>query len=353
MRRFGWILIVLLAACQSPENEPQTQPEEEDQTQTSNEGFIEVASGLESPWDIEEDDGLIYISEREGTIARVSSDNQIQRQSLSTDKEITQIGEGGLLGLKLDPDFENNQTAFAYHTYEEEGEINNRVVQIRYDGEGWREERALLEDIPGSNFHNGGRIEIGPDENLYITTGDAQNEQLAQDEDNLAGKILRMDVEGNVPADNPFEDSYVYSYGHRNPQGMGWNEDGQLFATEHGPTNHDEVNQIEAGSNYGWPEIVGDEAKEGMETPLFQTGSDTWAPSGMVVVDDQIYAASLNGQALKRINLDGSNPENVTEEYGRLRDVEVIDGEIYFISNNTDGRGSPEDQDDQLIRLKP
>ncbi|WP_101842255.1 sorbosone dehydrogenase family protein [Halobacillus sp. Marseille-P3879] len=351
MRRLGWMCLLLLAACQT--NEDRSQPDEEGEVPNSNRGMIEVASELEAPWDIEEDDELIYISEREGTIARVSSDNQIQRQPVVTDKEISQIGEGGLLGLKLDPDFENNQLAYAYHTYEEAGEIKNRVVQLKYNGEEWHEELSLLDDIPGSNFHNGGRIEIGPDQYLYVTTGDAQDESLAQDEDSLAGKILRMDMEGKIPEDNPFENSYVYSYGHRNPQGMDWDQDENLYAAEHGPTNHDEINKIEAGHNYGWPEIVGDESRNGMETPFYQTGNSTWAPSGLVVTNEHIYAAALRGEGLMKLDLDGNNPEPVTEDFGRIRDVEVINEELYFITNNTDGRGNPGEEDDKLMRYKP
>ncbi|MFG6147182.1 PQQ-dependent sugar dehydrogenase [Halobacillus sp. B23F22_1] len=357
MSRITWVMLfILLAACQAGENGGgnETQPEENEQDEMENdEKFYEVASNLKSPWDMEEYDGLFLISERGGTIARISSDDQVQREQVSTDKEISQIGEGGLLGLKLDPDFENNQLAFAYHTYEEAGEIKNRVIQLRYAEGEWREEKSLLENIPGNNFHNGGRIEIGPDENLYVTTGDAQNEQLAQDEESLAGKILRMDLDGNIPEGNPIDNSYIYSMGHRNPQGLDWTEDSTLFATEHGPTNHDEVNKIDPGANYGWPEIVGDESQDGYQDPLFQTGNDTWAPSGMVVYKDELYVAALNGEALMNLDTEGNETEVVTSDYGRLRDVELVNEELYFITNNTDGRGNPEGEDDKLVRFYP
>ncbi|WP_082232516.1 PQQ-dependent sugar dehydrogenase [Halobacillus massiliensis] len=342
-----WMFSVLVAGCQSNEESD----EGANDTQDSGE-FSIAAENLESPWDIEADGNQFFISEREGTIARVE-DGQVVREPVETKEPIVQIGEGGLLGLKLHPDFQNNHLAFAYHTYEtEEGSIGNRVITLTYNDREWREDSILIEEIPGNNFHNGGRIEISPEGFLFVTTGDAQEESLAQDEGSLAGKILRMTFTGNIPDDNPEEDSYVYSYGHRNPQGLGWSEDGELYASEHGPSNHDEINRIEPGKNYGWPLIVGDETGDGLVSPLFETGNNTWAPSGIAIVDNKIYIASLRGSALRTLNLQGEDNQVVTNDYGRIRDVELADGAIYFITNNTDGRGNADSNDDRLIRYE-
>ncbi|MFC7062502.1 PQQ-dependent sugar dehydrogenase [Halobacillus seohaensis] len=354
MKNLVWILILLVVACQeTEEGGPNLQPEEEGNESDSQEEFTELTTSLESPWDIENSGDTIFISEREGTIARIEEGEDLEREPVETEKNITQIGEGGLLGLKLHPGFATNQHAFGYHTYEEEGEVYNRLIKLEYKDGQWLEIEALLEKIPGNNYHNGGRVEIGPDKLIYITTGDAQNESLAQNKESLAGKILRLDFNGDIPEDNPNQNSYVYSYGHRNPQGLGWSEQGELFASEHGPSNHDEINKIEPDQNYGWPIIVGEESSEGMQEPLFQTGNDTWAPSGLLVYDDHLYVATLTGQSIRTLDQLGENPQVVTDQYGRVRDVETIDESIYFITNNTDGRGNPDSKDDRLIRYKP
>ncbi|WP_173918430.1 sorbosone dehydrogenase family protein [Halobacillus sp. Marseille-Q1614] len=340
-----WWVTAVIAGCQS-DKELETAPED----QENREEFSAVAKNLQSPWDIEAEGDRFFISERNGTIAKVEGD-QVVREPVATDKPITQIGEGGLLGLKLHPKFQENQLAFAYHTYEnEDDKIQNRLITLAYNNGEWKEQSSLLEKIPGNNFHNGGRIEIGQDGCLYVTTGDAQEESLAQDKDSLAGKILRMTLDGEVPGDNPEEGSYVYSYGHRNPQGLGWSKKGDLYASEHGPNNHDEVNKIEPGKNYGWPLIVGDETASGAETPLFETGNETWAPSGTAVHEETIYIASLRGSALRSLNLQGENAQVITSDYGRLRDVEIVGDSIYFITNNTDGRGNVDSEDDLLVR---
>lgn len=222
--------------------------------------------------------------------------------SCSNPKRNNTTGEGGLLGFKLLPGFKDHHRAVAYHTYEEEGSIMNRIIEIERNSEQWEETSVLLEDIPGAQFHNGGRIEIGPDDQIYVTTGDSLNESLAQDPESLAGKILRLSTDGAAAEDNPFDSSYVYSYGHRNPQGLTWNEEGELYATEHGPDNHDEVNLIQPGQNYGWPEIVGDEERDGMVTPLFETGRNTWAPSGVVFYRDELIIASLRGSGYEIVS---------------------------------------------------
>ncbi|KHE68799.1 sorbosone dehydrogenase family protein [Halobacillus sp. BBL2006] len=340
--------LLLLVACS---NERETEKKE---PVTDQKGKFEIVIGnLNSPWDIEAHQGTFFISEREGNIASWTQGGGLKRFPVQTEKEIKQIGEGGLLGFKLTPEFEENQQAYAYHTYEEEQEVYNRVVLLKKEVDKWVEVKPLLEKIPGAQFHNGGRLEIAPDGSLFVTTGDALNKSLPQKKNSLAGKILRLNPDGSVPEDNPYQDSYVFSYGHRNPQGLTWNENGDLFASEHGPDNRDEVNLIEAGQNYGWPLIVGDEEEEGLITPLYQTGDRTWAPSGIVAYDEKLFIASLRGTAVRTLSFQGDEPAILTDEFGRIRDVEVVNDSLYFITNNTDGRGSPSNKDDRLLQYYP
>lgn len=314
-----------------------------------------LAGGLRVPWVIAFDGDTIYISEREGNIVRVDG-KETKRQSVHLLKNVTHQGEGGLLGLLLAPDFKQSRLAYAYHTYEEKGELFNRVVLIKQNGDQWDEVKALIEGIPGSSNHDGGRMAIGTDELLYITTGDAQQRELAQDLNSLAGKILRMTQDGSVPDKNPFPGSYVYSYGHRNPQGLAWDANGVMWSSEHGPSGvpggHDEINKIVAGGNYGWPTINGDEQRKGMIVPIYHTGEIAIAPSGMTVdANNRLLIATLLGSSLYRFDPETNVMEVLFEGEGRLRDVKMKGDNIYVITNNTDGRGTPSDSDDRLLLL--
>ncbi|MFD2923549.1 PQQ-dependent sugar dehydrogenase [Halobacillus naozhouensis] len=343
------LMLLFVIGCQ-PESEQSKQGEKPSEV---TDGVEEVVTNLQSPWDIEEHKGTFFITERKGQIVSWSEEQGLNRVKVETKQDIAQIGEGGLLGFKLAPHFSESNQAFAYHTYKEDGQNKNRIIIIEYKNDQWSETDVILEGIPGANFHNGGRIEIGPDQKLYVTTGDSLDSELAQDKASLAGKILRINLDGSVPEDNPFEGSYVYSYGHRNPQGLAWDEEGQLYASEHGPDHHDEVNVINPGGNYGWPKIVGGEKAEGMQLPIYQTGQSTWAPSGIAVFNEKLYIASLRGTAMRTLSLNGQNPAVAADGYGRIRDVEKVGGSLYFITNNTDGRGNPDEEDDRLLRLVP
>lgn len=330
----------------SPSIVPSDNPE-------SNEPYTVLAENLNIPWVIEFDGDTVYISEREGAIVKLEG-GVMERQSVQLNKSVRHRGEGGFLGLLLSPDFHTSKLAYAYHTYEEQGSLMNRIVLIKQEGEKWTEVRALLEGIPGASNHDGGRMAIGPGGMLYVTTGDAQQPQLAQDRSSLAGKILRLTLDGKVPADNPFANSYVYSYGHRNPQGLAWDDKGVLFNTEHGPSGdpggHDEVNRIEAGGNYGWPTVYGDDNRKGMIAPLYHTGEEAIAPSGaMMDESNRLLIATLRGEALYRYDTVAGKMEKVFTGEGRLRDVKIHDGRIYVITNNTDGRGIPSNTDDRLL----
>lgn len=315
-----------------------------------------LAEGLQTPWALDFQGNTMYVSERKGTVAKIEG-TSVKRQAVRLQKPLHAEGEGGFLGFVLAADFSNRKQAFAYHTYTEGGAVWNRVVVLKENADGWVEEKALLERIPGSRNHNGGRLALGPDKQLYVTTGDANVTDLAQNRDSLAGKILRMTPDGQVPKDNPFPGSYVYSYGHRNSQGIAWTSDGAMFASEHGPSGspagHDEMNQIKAGANYGWPLMIGDEQREGMVSPLYHTGSKAIAPSGIAIGGNgQIWVAALRGEALFRYDPKTKSINAVLEELGRLRDVKIRDGYVYVLTNNTDGRGVPKTGDDRLVRMK-
>ncbi|QGQ96363.1 quinoprotein glucose dehydrogenase [Paenibacillus psychroresistens] len=352
------LIVLLLAACSGNGSPTQTTPTTEPTKVTTTKPATEfevIAKNLKTPWAINFNGEQIYISERVGTIAKIEGE-KLTRQQVKLSKVVKQGGEGGFLGFVLAPDFATTKQAYAYHTYEEAGKILNRVVLIQENPEGWEEVKVYLEGIPGSMNHNGGRLAIGPDHNLYITTGDSTVDVLAQELKSLGGKILRMTLDGKIPQDNPFADSYVYSYGHRNSQGIAWDSQGNMYGSEHGPSGspggHDEINRIEPGKNYGWPLIIGDEKKEGLINPLYHTGETAIAPSGVsFTADDQLLMATLRGQKLFSYDPKSNKLQMILENQGRLRDVKIHNGKTYIITNNTDGRGTPKADDDRLLML--
>jgi glucose/arabinose dehydrogenase len=333
------------------ENEESNSTDESESTETEPETMDErevIAESLEEPWELQLFDNTFYITERAGNIVSVQGDDE-ERKPVKFDQSLSNQPEAGLLGIALPDDFNESDMAFAYYSYEEAGSYFQRVVTVEETEEGWIETEVLLDEIPGGQVHQGGRVQIGPDDRLYITTGDAAEPELAQDLDSLAGKILRMEQDGSLPDDNPFGDSYVYSYGHRNPQGLAWTPDGELYAAEHGAEALDEINRITAGNNYGWPVIEGDEEEDGMETPILHSGNDTWAPSGMAFINDHFYFAALRGESIRQFDPVQETEEVIVSDVGRVRDVLPAEDGIYFITNNTDGRGNPDEADDRLI----
>lgn len=309
-----------------------------------------VAETLNSPWAMQMHGEDWFITDRDGNLVMVQ-DGEMTNQTVNVREEIVQQGESGLLGFVLHPDFKNNQQAFLYHTYQDDEGMKNRVIRVVKNEDVWEEEEELLGDIPGAPTHNGGRLAIYEDE-LYVTTGDAEDPSSSQDVDSLAGKILKMTFDGSIPDTMPMDDSYVWSYGHRNPQGLAWLEDGTMYSSEHGQTALDEINQIEPGNNYGWPDYEGDETSDNTEAPFIHSGDDTWAPSGLVANGDQLYMAGLRGEAVYEVNVDEGEISPFIEGYGRIRDVYVLDDRLYFLTNNTDGRGNPDDTDDKLIEVE-
>lgn len=311
-----------------------------------------LAENLEIPWSIEKEDDTFYMTEREGTIVQLE-DGDLNRQQVDLDEEVSTASEAGLLGFVLSPDFSQTNEAYAYYTYENEAEQFNRIVRLQLSDDQWQEEEILLDEIPSGPYHHGGRLKIGPDDQLYATTGDAADPEIAQDTDSLGGKILRLNLDGTIPEDNPFDDSYVYSYGHRNSQGITWSDDGQMYASEHGDDANDEINLIEAGENYGWPQIEGEEEQEGMVSPLFTSGEDeTWAPSGVTYHEENLYVAALRGSAVLEFDLENEEVQTLVSDFGRIRDTYIEDDDLYFITNNLDGRGSGDQEDDRLVRVE-
>lgn len=343
-------MILLISGCSSLEKENlQPKDQQEDEAIVLQPEIEVVVETLHVPWSINKVNETFYVSERIGSIVKIDN-GKMERQQVELEKPLAKAAEAGLLGFVLDPQFLDNQKAFSYYTYENGQEQFNRVVVLALRGDKWTEESILLDRIPSAAYHHGGRLKIGPDRKLYITTGDATTPKLSQDIKSLNGKILRMNLDGSIPEDNPFDNSYVYSYGHRNPQGLVWMSD-TLYASEHGQSAHDEVNVIKPGTNYGWPVIQGNEEKAGMETPLFQSGNETWAPSGMAVHDGRLYAATLRGNAIREFDLERNTTSPVITGLGRIRDVYVEGEYLYFVSNNTDGRGNPDEKDDKLYRV--
>jgi glucose/arabinose dehydrogenase len=318
---------------------------------------------------------MIWVSERGGRISRV--DPASGRRSTAGDVGgVLESGEGGLMGIALHPDFPREPWLYAMHTYSSTTGTRNRLVRLRWDGTKLGEQQVLLDGIPGGGIHNGARIAIGRDRMLYVSTGDAGNASDAQDSTSLGGKILRLGLDGRIPSDNPFR-SAIWSWGHRNGQGLVVHPvSGVIYETEHGPGDNDEVNVIERGRNYGWPDVRGtcDDAGERdfcrahqVREPLTTwtptiaiTGADLYLSNRTPSLANSLLATSLGGRTLWRMKLspDGARITDreavLTGTYGRLRDVLVApNGDIYICTSNRDGRGSPADGDDRIIRLSP
>ncbi|PLR84724.1 PQQ-dependent sugar dehydrogenase [Bacillus sp. V33-4] len=347
------LFVFMLFGCLNTEDgtEKPADPQEAETAGKVTEPQI-IADQLDIPWSITKSQDTFYISERTGSIVQIKNGEKTV-QPVQLAKPLATASEAGLLGFVLAPDFEETGRAFAYYTYEDESGQFNRIIELVLTDDQWSEQKVLLDQIPSGQYHHGGRLKIGPDGKLYATAGDAATEpEIAQDPESLGGKILRLNLDGSVPSDNPFSGSYVYSYGHRNPQGLAWNETGTLYASEHGPSAHDEINRIEAGLNYGWPEIVGDETGPEMETPLFQSGNDTWAPSGIAFHNGKLYVATLRGNAVRQFDLEQKTTSEFISGLGRIRDVLIEGNTLYFVSNNTDGRGNPAENDDKLYRVE-
>ncbi len=317
-----------------------------------------ISTGHEIPWDIAFlPNGDLLLTERTGVFRRTGS----QRAEVQIE-DVIHSGEGGLMGIAVHPDFEQNQFIYLYYTSDLNGGTN-RVERFRLNGALLQKDKVIIENIPSSIYHDGGQLEFGPDGYLYVVTGDASQPNLAQDINSLAGKTLRLYDDGRIPEDNPFGTA-IWSYGHRNAQGITWDAQGRMWQTEHGrsgaSSGHDELNLVEKGKNYGWPTIQGPETAPGMIAPVLESGATTtWAPSGMAYLDGSIYFAGLRGERLYKATITSDAKvsaftEHFIEQYGRIRAVTVgPDGNLYISTSNQDGRAEAREGDDKVIKIYP
>ena len=318
-----------------------------------------IATNLEVPW------GFAFLPNGDALFTERDS-GRLLRMDAAGNMEVVQTlptrgyGEGGSLGLAVSPDYEEDGYVYAYYTTDRD----NRVVRFRL-GE---EPEPILTGIPFNTYHDGGRIAFGPDGMLYAATGDAGNPANSQDRNSLGGKILRLTPDGGVPDDNPFPNNPLYSYGHRNVEGLAWDEKGRLYASEFGLNRYDEVNRITPGKNYGWPAVEGDGGEsQGYVDPITTWSTDEASPSGAEILKDgaipqwegDLFVAALRGERLWRLELGADG--NVTArhqlfrgEVGRIRNViQAPDGSLWLTTSNLDGRGTPAAEDDRILRLAP
>ncbi|WP_145883524.1 sorbosone dehydrogenase family protein [Streptomyces sp. BK340] len=319
-----------------------------------------VAEGLKTPWGLAPlpGGGLLVSSRDEGTITRID-ERTGRKTELGKVSGVSPAGEGGLLGIALSPDYASDHMIYAYFT----SASDNRIVRMLYDeqkpaGEQLGAPDTIFKGIPKGIIHNGGRIAFGPDGMLYAGTGESGNRGLAQDKKSLGGKILRLTPEGEPAPGDPFPGSPVYSYGHRNVQGLAWDSRQRLFASEFGQDTWDELNAIKPGDNYGWPQAEGRSSRAGFHDPIAQWHTDEASPSGIAYVDGVIWTAALKGRRLWRVPLRGTGaaaaPQAfLTGEYGRLRTVVAAGGDkVWLVTSNTDGRGTPKKGDDRVLEVE-
>lgn len=312
----------------------------------------DVARGLEVPWGLVPlPDGGALVSERDtGRILSIPAGDGTPRVETMLSGVDTAAGEGGLLGIAVSPQYADDGLVYAYLTTAQD----NRIVRFRL-GE---PPEPILTGLARAGIHDGGRIAFGPDGMLYAGVGDAGDTSLPQDPDSLNGKILRMEPDGSVPDDNP-SGSLVWSSGHRNVQGLAWDADGRLWATEFGSGTADEINLLRPGANYGWPEVEGTGGRAlGFVDPVVTWSTDEASPSGAAIVGDDLYVAALRGERLWRVPLRGDRAGTPTAhlkgQLGRLRTVELgPDGALWITTSNTDGRGEPKAGDDRIVRVAP
>ncbi|WKX72770.1 sorbosone dehydrogenase family protein [Streptomyces sp. XD-27] len=319
-----------------------------------------VATGIESPWGLAPlPEGDLLVSSRDsGKIFRVAADSG-KTTEVGSVPGVSPGGEGGLLGLAVPPDFATSRMVYAYFTTASD----NRVARMLYDperpaGDQLGAPDTIFRGIPKGTVHNGGRIAFGPDKMLYVGTGEGGDRGLAQDKKSFGGKILRMTPDGEPVHGNPDADSVVYSYGHRNVQGLAWDRDKRLWASEFGQDTWDELNVIEPNGNYGWPEAEGKAGEDGLVDPVEQWKPAEASPSGIAYAKGSIWMAGLRGERLWRVPLRGkepvAEPQSFLEgKYGRLRTVVATDdGGLWLTTSNTDGRGDPDKQDDRILRVE-
>jgi len=316
-----------------------------------------IATGLVAPWGLAFlPDGNAVVTERDtAKVLQIAGTAPYDVTELGTIGEAAPQGEGGLLGVAVSPKFDQDRTLFFYVS----SANDNRVVTATLDKGGLSDTTPILTGIPLGSIHDGGRIQFGPDGFLYVSTGETGDPPLAQERDSLAGKILRITPKGKPAPGNPFGTA-IWSWGHRNVQGLAFTDDGQLWASEFGQNTFDELNRIDAGANYGWPEFEGEGGTDsGFVDPQAVWGTDVASPSGLAFTGGALYMAALRGNRLWKIPLDAEGDAAQPEayfvgEYGRMRTVVVApDGSLWLTTSNQDGRGSPADDDDRILKVTP
>ncbi|MFD7958362.1 PQQ-dependent sugar dehydrogenase [Streptomyces ardesiacus] len=318
-----------------------------------------VATGLNSPWGLAPLPGgdLLVSSRDKATVTRVDTKTG-EKTELGEVPGVSASGEGGLLGIALSPRYASDHMIYAYYT----SASDNRIVRMLYDekkpaGRQLGAPDTIFRGIPKGVIHNGGRIAFGPDKMLYAGTGESGDTGLSQDKKSLGGKILRMTPDGEPAPGNPFPDSPVYSYGHRNVQGLAWDGKQRLFASEFGQDTWDELNVIKPGANYGWPDAEGKGGGPRFQDPIAEWHTDEASPSGIAYAEGCVWMAGLRGERLWRIPLDGTRVSAAPQaflkgEYGRLRTVAPAGGDkLWLVTSNTDGRGNPKGGDDRILEL--
>lgn len=318
-----------------------------------------LTEDLKSPWGLAPLPGgdLLVSSRDEGTITRVDGETG-KKTELGSVPGVSSAGEGGLMGLALSPSYASDHMVYAYFTTASD----NRVARMLYDekkpsGQQLGAPDTVFKGIPKGVVHNGGRIAFGPDKMLYAGTGETGDTGLAQDKKSLGGKILRLTPDGDPAPGNPFDDSPVYSYGHRNVQGLAWDEEKRLWAAEFGQDTWDELNRIKAGGNYGWPEVEGKGDEEGFVDPVAQWKTSEASPSGIAYAEGSVWMAGLRGERLWRIPVRGvegaAEPQSfLNGKHGRLRTVVAAGGDkLWLVTNETDSRGTPENGDDKILEV--
>jgi len=323
----------------------------------------------------------MFFTERPGRV-RVIEKGKLLAAPLFTVSDVELSGESGLMGMTLHPKFADNHFLYLAYAYQAGGKQNVKVVRYRETGETLTDAKTLVELIPAARYHAGTRLGFGPDSKLYITTGDATNQSQGQELNTLGGKTLRLNDDGTIPDDNPFVNQKgarpeIWTYGHRNAQGMDWQpESGLMFQTEHGPSlidgvslfkrsGGDEVNIVERGKNYGWAKISHKTKRAGMETAVLEYSPAIAPASGMFYrgnlfpeFKNNFFFGALKGEAIIRLVLDGrrivGQEKMFVKTYGRIREIaEAPDGSIYFSTSNRDGRGDPTKEDDRILRIVP
>jgi aldose sugar dehydrogenase len=330
-------------------------------TTNQNKGIDIIAENLSTPWAIDiAKDNRIFFTEREGKI-RVIDEKGILLDEPVAYIRVAQNGGSGLLGIAIHPNFTENHLMYIYHSYVKDNKLYNKILLLKEKDNKIIESNIIIDSIPGSPYNNGGRIKFGPDSKLYITTGDASDPLLAQNLSSLAGKILRLNPDGSIPSDNPFKGSSIYSYGHRNVQGIAWHpQTKQMYSSEHGPSGFDEINLIISGKNYGWPkeECKGTNISQKAIicfNPAVAPSGITFASSNKLGYQNDLIVTTLKGSHLRQIDVESGEQNNILVGYGRLRDIiESSDGTLYVLTSNTDGRGIIQHNDDKILKiLKP